>query len=138
LVVMIGLAGLTGCSSASDVASDAKGATNDGVETINETRTTSLHGKWRSSSGEERPASITVEQRALTAKLVVTLDGHVCLAESVVEAKVTIDGVKTTADVAGMHLELEGEPGLEEVIGNFEAIEDGPCPGQGGWLSVTR
>jgi hypothetical protein len=132
------MVGLTGCASTGEVASDAKDATNDAVNTVEETRTTSLHGKWRSSSGEERPASITVEQHALTAKLIVALDGHVCLAESIVEAKVTIEGVKTTADVAGMHLELEGEPGLEEVIGNFEAIKDGPCPGQGGWLAVTR
>ena len=122
---------LAGCSAGTEAAGDA-------VDAVEETRTTSLHGTWRTTDGEERPASITVEQRALTAKLIVALDGHVCLANNVVEAKVTTNGIETTADVAGMHLELEGEPGLEEVIGNFEAIKDGPCPGQGGWLNVTR
>ena len=44
----------------------------------------------------------TVEQRALSARMILTLDGHVCLSESVIEAKVSIpEGVKTTADVAG-------------------------------------
>lgn len=125
------LLALTGCSAATDAASDA-------VDVVEETRTTSLHGMWRSESGVERPASITIEQRALTAKLTVVLEGHVCLAESTLEVKLTIEGVKTKADVAGMHLEIDGEPGLEEIFGNFEAIKDGPCPGQGGWAVFNR
>ena len=121
------LLALTGC-----------GAASDAVDEIDETHTASLHGKWRSESGVERPATITIHQRALTAKLTVALEGHVCLAESTLETKVTIEGVKTTADVGGMHLELEGEPGLEEIVGNFAALEEGPCAGQGGWVYVFR
>jgi hypothetical protein len=128
--LLVGLLGVTGCGAA-----DAAG---DAVDAVEETRTMSLHGTWRSESGVVRPASITVEQRALSAKLTVILDGHVCLAESTVEAKLTLNGVETTADVAGMHLEMEGSPGLDEIIGNFAAIKDGPCPGQGGWVSVFR
>lgn len=118
---------LSGCSAASDV-----------VDEVDEPRTASLHGTWRSESGVERPASIQIEQRALTAKLTVTLEGHVCLAESTLEAELSFGGVKTTADVGGMHLELDGEPGLEEIVGNFAAVKDGPCAGQGGWLTVFR
>lgn len=125
------VASVTACGSASEAATDT-------VDAVDETRTTSLHGTWTAAGGETRPATVTVEQSALSARLIVALDGHVCLAESVVEAKVTMDGVKTTADVAGMHLELDGSPGLEEVLGNFDAIEGGPCPGQGGWMSVRR
>lgn len=121
------LLGLTAC-----------GAAGDAVDTIEEPKTAALHGTWTSDAGEARPASITIEQRSLSAKLTVVLEGHVCLAESTVETKVTLDGVKTTADVAGMRLELDGSPGLEEILGNFEALEEGPCPGQGGWLSVYR
>ena len=101
-------------------------------------RTASLHGTWRSESGVERPASVIVEQHKLSAKLIVALEGNVCLAESVVEAELTTDGVKTTADIGGMHLEVEGEPGLESIIGNFKALEDGPCEGHGGSLTVFR
>ena len=129
--LMLALTTVTGCGAAAD-------ATSDVVDAVDETHTTSLHGTWSSESGAVRPASITIEQRALTAKLTVILDGHVCLAESTVEVKLTISGVKSKADVAGMHLELDGEPGLEEIFGNFEAIKDGPCPGQGGWVSVFR
>jgi hypothetical protein len=66
------------------------------------------------------------------------LEGHECLAESTVETKVTLDGVATTADVGGMHLELEGQPGLDEIVGNFAALKEGPCAGQGGWRTVFR
>lgn len=114
------------------------GTATDTLDAVEETRTTTLHGKWTSQTGEERPASVTVEQRALSAKLIVALDGHACLAESVIEAKVGIDGVKTTADVAGMHLELDGSPGLDDLLGNFDAIAGGPCPGQGGSMAVYR
>ena len=131
---LVGLLALVtvGCGSASEAATDT-------VDAVEETRTTTLAGSWTSTTGEKRPATLTVEQRALSAKMILTLDGHVCLAESVIEAKVSIpDGVKTTADVAGMHLEIEGKPDFEDVIGNFEAIAGGPCPGQGGWMQLTR
>lgn len=116
----------------------ACGVASDAVDVVEDTRTTSLHGTWRSGSGVSRPATITLEQRALSAKLVVALEGHACLAESTVEAKVTFDGVETTGEVGGMHLELHGKPGLDDIVGNFAAIEGGPCPGQGGWFTVFR
>lgn len=131
---MVGLLGLAmvGCGTASEAATDT-------VDAVEETRTTSMAGTWTSSDGEKRPAKLTLEQRALSVKMILTLEGHVCLAESVVEAKFSLsDGVDTTADVAGMHLEIEGEPDLEDIIGNFEAIAGGPCPGQGGWMQFTR
>jgi hypothetical protein len=131
LVGLLGFA-MVGCGSASEAATDT-------VDAVGETRTETLQGSWTSTSGEKRPATLVVEQQALSAKLILTLDGHVCLSESVIEAKVSItDGVKTTADVAGMHLEIEGKPDLEDVIGNFEAIAGGPCPGQGGWMQFTK
>jgi hypothetical protein len=131
LAALLGLV-MVGCGSASEAATDT-------VDAVEETRTTSLAGTWTSTSGEQRPAMLTVEQRALSAKMILTLDGHVCLSESVIEAKVSIpDGVKTEADVAGMHLEIEGKPDFEDVIGNFEAIAGGPCPGQGGWMQLTK
>lgn len=123
---------MVGCSSASEAATDT-------VDAVEETRTTSLAGTWTAIDGEKRPALLVVEQRALSAKMILTLDGHVCLSESIIEAKVSIpDGLKTTADVAGMHLEIEGSPDFEDVIGNFEAIAGGPCPGQGGWMQLTK
>lgn len=125
--VLPAILALAGCSAASDA-----------VDAVDEPRTASLHGTWQSESGVQRPARITVEQRALSARLIVALDGHVCLAESTLEVEVSFDGVKTVADVGGMHLEIEGEPGLEELVGNFAALEDGPCRGQGGWLTVFR
>ena len=125
--LLVGLTALTAC-----------GAATDAVDEVGETRTASLHGTWRSEAGVERPAQVTVEQRALSAKLVVALEGHECLAESIVEAELTTDGVETMADVGGMHLEVEGEPGLDTLIANFDAIEGGPCRGQGGWFRVFR
>jgi hypothetical protein len=131
LAALLGLL-MVGCGSASEAASDT-------VDAVGETRTTSLAGSWTSTSGEQRPATLTVEQNALSAKMILTLDGHVCLSESVIEAKVSItEGVKTTADVAGMHLEIEGKPDFEDVVGNFEAIAGGPCPGQGGWMQFEK
>lgn len=118
---------LTGC-----------GAASDAVDVVEDTHSVSLHGTWRSESGAQRPATITIEQHALSAKLTVALEGHSCLAESTLQAKLTLDGVDTTADVGGMHLELEGKPGLDTIIGNFAALEGGPCAGQGGWLMVFR
>ena len=32
----------------------------------------------------------------------------------------------------------DGQPDLEEIIGNFESVANGPCNGQGGWLKVLR
>lgn len=123
---------MVGCGTASDAATDT-------VDAVEETRTTSMAGTWTAEDGEKRPAQLTLEQRALSVKMILTLEGHVCLQESIVEAKVSLsDGVDTTADVAGMHLEIEGEPDLEDIIGNFEAIAGGPCPGQGGWMQFTR
>src|SRR5688500_4230671 len=131
LAAFLGFA-MAGCGSASEAATDT-------VDAVEETRSETLHGSWTSHDGEKRPATLTVEQRALSARLILTLDGHVCLSESIIEAKVSIpEGVKTTADVAGMHLEIEGEPDFEDVIGNFEAIAGGPCPGQGGWMQFTK
>jgi hypothetical protein len=128
---IVGLA-MVGCGTASEAATDA-------VDAVDETRTTSLAGSWTSDSGERRPATLIVEQRALSAKMILTLDGHICLSESVIEAQVTIpEGVKTTADVAGMRLEIEGKPDFEDVVGNFEAIAGGPCPGQGGWMQFKN
>jgi hypothetical protein len=125
-------AAMMGCGSASEAATDT-------VDAVEETRTETLHGSWTSDSGEKRPATLIVEQRALSAKMILTLDGHICLSESVIEAKVSIpDGVSTTADVAGMHLEIEGKPDFDDVIGNFEAIAGGPCPGQGGWMQFAK
>lgn len=130
-VVMLGSA-LVACAPASEAATDT-------VDAVEETRTTTLAGSWTSTTGERRPAALTVEQRALSVKLILTLDGHICLAESVIEAEISIpDGVRTTADVAGMHLEIEGKPDLDDVIGNFEAIAGGPCPGQGGWMQFQK
>ncbi len=125
--LVLGAVALTGC-----------GAASDAVDELDEPHTGSLHGTWKSESGVERPATITIHQRALTVKLTVSLEGHVCLAQSTLETEVTFDGVKTVADVGGMHLELEGKPGLEEIVGNFAALKDGPCAGQGGWVSVFR
>lgn len=130
----VGFLGLVmvGCGAASEAATDT-------VDAVEETRTTSLAGTWTSTDGEKRPALLVVEQRALSAKMILTLDGHICLSESIIEAKVSIpDGVSTTADVAGMHLEIEGKPDFEDVIGNFEAIAGGPCPGQGGWMQFAK
>lgn len=131
LVGLLGLA-LVGCGTASEAATDT-------VDAVEETRTETLHGSWTSTEGEKRPATLVLEQRALSAKMILTLEGHVCLSESVIEAKLSLtEGVDTTADVAGMHLEIEGEPDLEDIVGNFEAIAGGPCPGQGGWMQFTK
>ncbi|CAN5923563.1 hypothetical protein BH11MYX4_BH11MYX4_27400 [soil metagenome] len=116
----------------------ACGTASDALDVVEDTRSTALHGTWRSESGVTRPATVTLEQRALSAKLIVSLEGHQCLAESTVEAKVTLDGVETTGEVGGMHLELHGKPGLDDIVGNFAAIEGRPCPGQGGWITVFR
>lgn len=37
-----------------------------------------------------------------------------------------------------MHLSRMGSRDLEEIIGNFESVANGPCNGQGGWLKVLR
>jgi hypothetical protein len=127
LIVLAGLLALTGC-----------GAASDAVDEVSETHTATLHGTWKSESGETRPASLRIEQRAVSAKLVLSLEGHACLAESTIEAELAFGGVETKADVGGMHLELDGDPGLEAIVGNFAALKDGPCAGQGGWVSVFR
>jgi hypothetical protein len=127
---------VVGCSSASDAVSD----TADTVTEVDKVNEVTLRGTWRprSESGSARPATVTVQQRALSVKLIVALEGHACLAQNVIETKMTTDGLVTTADVGGMHLTVDGDPGLEEIIGNFEALRDGPCRDHGGWLSVTR
>lgn len=123
---------MVGCGTASDAATDT-------VDAVDETHTTSMAGTWTSNEGEKRPAHLVLEQRSLSVKIVLQLEGHVCLSESVIEAKFSLsDGVDTTADIAGMHLRIEGEPDLDDLIGNFEAIEGGPCPGQGGWMQFKR
>jgi hypothetical protein len=114
------------------------GAASDAIDVVDEPHTATLHGTWTSETGLERPAKIEIVQSALSAKLIVALEGHACLAESTLEAKVSLDGVKTTADVGGMHLALDGEPGLAEILGNFENLANGPCAGQGGSLRVLR
>lgn len=134
VAVVVGSFAIGGCA-ATDAASD--GVSED-ADVALDTHTTSLHGTWTDDHGTARPASVDIEQSALSARLVVKLDGHVCLAESVVEAKVTTDGVKTDADVAGMHLVIDGKPDLDTLKANFGAIAGGPCPGQGGWMAVHR
>ena len=70
--------------------------------------------------------------------MTVELEGHRCLARSVVKGKVTIDGVDATADVAGMTFHLNSTPTLEEIKGNFEALENGPCFGERGAFFAAR
>jgi len=78
LVGVLGFA-MVGCGTASDAASDT-------VDTVSETRTTTLAGSWTSTSGEKRPATLVVEQHALSAKMIPTPECHVCPTESVIEA----------------------------------------------------
>jgi len=125
---------LTACGAAEDGANEAAQKLDD----VDTTRTTSMHGTWKDDSGVSRPASFTLEQHALSAKLVVSLEGHACLAESTVEVDVSTDGISTDANVAGMHLVIEGTPDLDDVRANFEPLKDGPCPNQGGWASLTK
>lgn len=117
--------GLAGCGAASDT-----------VDEITDAKTATLHGSWRSEDGASHPASLELVQRDLSVTLTMKLDGHSCLAKSELEAKLTFDGIETTADVAGMHLVLSGGSKLDQIVGNFEAIEQGPC--QRGWVSVVR
>ncbi len=117
--------GLAGCGAASDT-----------IDGVTDAKTASLHGTWRSEDGVEHPASLELVQRDLSVTLIMKLDGHSCLATSELEAKLTFEGLETTADVAGMHLVLSGGSKLDQIVGNFEAIEKGPC--QRGWVSVVR
>ena len=46
------------------------------------------------------------------------------------------DGVETKGDIAGMHLELSGGVSLDELIGDFDALSEGPC--EKGSVNVFR
>jgi hypothetical protein len=127
LFVLGSLSALAGCGAASDAASAAT-----------ESKTTTLHGTWRNSEGEPRPASVVFEQEALAVRATIVMQGHRCMERSVVEAKLTTSGVEATATVGKMVLHLSGDPDLSEVVGNFEAAVDGPCAGDHGWLAVAR
>lgn len=114
----------------------ACGAAADAADTITEPKTATLRGTWRDEHGTNRPATIHVEQRALAAEITVTLEGHSCLAHSTLKSELTFEGVETNADIAGMRLKLQGSPGLDDMLGNFEELSDGPC--EKGWLNVFR
>ena len=126
-LVVLGLLTLVGC-----------GAAGDAVDTVGDTHTTSLHGVWRGSDEVDRPASVAVTHRALSAEVELVLEGHPCVPRSTLEAKVTTSGVEGHAQIGGMSLELSGDPGLSEMIGNFKALSDGPCPQQGDLLVLFR
>ncbi len=128
LVIMgLSLSGLVGC-----------GAASDAVDVAAESKTATLHGTWRTSDAEARPASIVLEQEAITVRATIVMQGHRCLERSVLEAKLTTDGLEGTATVGKMVLHISGDPDLSEVVGNFEAALDGPCAGERGWLTVGR
>ena len=114
----------------------ACGAAVDAADTVTEAKTAILHGTWRDERGTKRLATIHVEQRALSAEITVSLEGHSCLARSTLKSELTFEGVETDADVAGMRLKLKGSPGLDDMFGNFEELSDGPC--EKGWLDVAR
>lgn len=94
-----------------------------------------LHGTWKSEDGIEHPASIEASEQGLEVSLTIRLEGHSCLSESKLTAKLSTDGFDTSSDVAGMHLDLTGHD-LDALTGDFEALEAGPC--EKGWVSVFR
>lgn len=117
---------LVGCSAADDA-----------IDTAAAPKVTTLAGTWRTDGvAEERPAHVTVEQRGLSARLSLVLEGHPCAERSVLEAEISTEGLTTSADVAGMHFQVTGEPGLAEILGNFRALQGGPCRDQAGRFSL--
>lgn len=125
---LLGALGLAGCGAAEDV-----------VDEASDSHTVALRGYWRAADGQDRPATFSLTQRALTATVVVELEGHECLARSQIDAKYDpLDGFEARAQVGGMTLNLSGEPGIEEIVGNFDALADGPCKGKGGTLALFR
>ena len=116
----------------------AFGAADDAVDVVEETRSTSLHGTWRSDDGTAHPASLTVVQRTASAHVELVLDGHECFPRSTFDARITLEGFEARSVVGGMSLVLTGDPGLEEILGNFEALREGPCPDKRGTLAFMR
>lgn len=106
------------------------GAADDAIDTATDTHTATMRGAWRGTDGVERPARLVLTQDALSASITLELDHHPCVPRSVIGAKLTTSGLEGTAQIGGMHIKVTGDPDLEEIIGNFEAISNGPCPDQ--------
>jgi hypothetical protein len=114
------------------------GAAGDAVDTVGDSKTATFHGTWKGDDGTEGPAKLVLESHALTASATITLEGHRCADRLFVEGKMSLDGFETKADVGAMHLRLGSNPSITEVLGDFEAFADGPCPGQRGSLATFR
>lgn len=112
-----------GCSAAEDAATDS-------LDSIHNEKT--LNGTWRGSDGSKGPATVTLEQRGLNVSATLVLTGHRCVERMELAGGLDKDGFSGTADVGAVHLEFSGKADFSELLADYEALADGPCPGDKG------
>lgn len=119
----------TGCSAATDEASDA----------LDQAQ---VHGRWTGSwTGEGTrtgPATLTLEQKGLKVRGTLTLANNECLSVVSVEGKLDDDGFSGDVTAGAISVHVTGSASLDEILGVYEALETGPCPGQRGNVRLFK
>jgi hypothetical protein len=121
---------LLACALASAGCSAAEDAATDSLDTIHNSKT--LNGTWKGNDGSTGPATAVFEQRGLNVSATLVLTGHRCVDRMQLAAGLDSDGFSGKADIGAMHVTYSGKADLSELLADFEALSDGPCPGEKG------
>jgi hypothetical protein len=129
LSVPIAVGSLTGCSAAADEAES----------TIDDAN---IHGTWTGTwTGEGTktgPATLTLEQKGLTVRGTLELKNNQCISIAQVVGRVDDDGFSGEVTLGAMTVHFSGDADLEEILGVYEALATGPCPGERGNVRLFK
>jgi hypothetical protein len=119
----------TGCGSATDEVSSA-------IDDVN------IHGTWTGTwTGEGTntgPATLTLEQKGLTVRGTLELKHNQCISVASVVGRIDDDGFSGEVTAGAMSVHFSGDVDLEEILGVYDALSTGPCPGERGNVRLFK
>ncbi len=84
------------------------------------------------------PAKLTLEQKGRSVRGTLELQNNQCVSIAEVVGRVDDDGFSGEVTLGAMSVHFSGSVDLEEILGVYEALSTGPCPGERGNVRLFK
>jgi hypothetical protein len=95
-------------------------------------------GTWTGEGTKTGPAKLTLEQKGLSVRGTLELENNQCVSIAEVTGRVDDDGFSGEVTLGAMTVHFSGDVDLEEILGVYEALATGPCPGERGNVRLFK